>query len=254
MEKRLIRFALFTYKDNPRIHRQRDCALLIELLPFLWKNNYKYYDSIFNYPEKKYPPSTFNYEFSKDDLIIITTRPPLHDDKQINKVRKIYKTGHPIEDYTLKFIKKHCFAACSRNSTRLKKSLATKLPKEYTNRAQIFYRIKKCADYDRIKRKDSWSHEEKPPKNVSSGFIIFIKASKNFPKILFVFGIGGAEGLIFSRLLNNGLWDQLKFNFDGNSRFIQFELSTNYIGSELDAISNIDNLHCKKILDSEIDC
>jgi hypothetical protein len=250
MKKRLIRFVWYSYQDNPRLHQQRDSVILLELLPFLEQCGYAYYDSIFNYPGNSYEDKVFSYEFKDDDLILVTTRPPLHDDKQLNGSRKIYKTNHPIERHALNFIDQYCFDACSRNSTKLTEKLANQLVGEMQYRAHIDYRVHKCADYKVVTKYEPFAPSKKPKEKKSSAFIIFIEALGGFPKMLFVFGVGGAEGLIFSRILNKRLWPIINLDLNGPSRFLMYEIGTNYSAKDYSSISAVEGVKCDLVLDA----
>lgn len=229
--KRLFRFLYFTEDKFPFLHQIRDLAIFDELSSILYKKGYLYEDSFLNYPEMIDKESGL-ISFRKNDLMVLTTRPPYSDN---HHRRKIYRTDHIYEKQILKQIGRNaCFISLSRQVMFLRKRLALQLKKEFEDRASItfyVYRNKaiKSTGYRQISE-FGWGVERKWKKwksknnnQKSCAFLIFIKANGILPDMLYVFGMGGEEGLIFSRILRNGLWDKLEIDLNGPSRFVMVE-------------------------------
>ena len=100
--KSLYRFQYFTHINSPFLHQTRDLSIVSELLFFLFILGYRYVDAFLNYPKMK-DLDTIPFNFKKDDLMIMTTRPPLSDIPGVQK-RVIHKTGHVLEQAMLRQI------------------------------------------------------------------------------------------------------------------------------------------------------
>ena len=170
--------------------------------------------------------------FGKNDLMVLTTRPPYSDSFQR---RKIYRTDHIYEKQILKQIGRNfCFITLSRQAMFLHKKLAKNLRKGFEDRASITFYVNrnkenKSVGYRQVseygwgpaRKWKNWKSENEIQK--SCAFLIFIKENDLLPKMLYMFGMGGEEGLIFSRILRNGLWDKLEIDLNGSSRFVMVE-------------------------------
>jgi hypothetical protein len=257
--KKLYRFQYFTENNFPSLHQVRDLTIFTELSYLLYKKGYKYEDSFLNYPGMTDLESGL-ISFRENDLMMITTRPPYSDDFQR---KKIYRTGHVYEEQMLRQIGRNfCFFHLSRQAMFLHKNLAAKLKKDYKNRASITFYIHRSKDNKSAGYKEISKYGRGPARNWkkwksinnkqrSCGFLIFHKAEKLLPKMLYVFGMGGEEGLIFSRILRNGLWDTLNIDLDGPSRFIMVEFDI-YLPEKYPTNLNfINNLEFDILLDTE---
>jgi hypothetical protein len=257
--KKLFRFQYFTTDNLPSLHQVRDLAIFVELSNILFKKGYLYEDSFLNYPKMTDKQSGL-LSFGKNDLMILTTRPPLSDGPY-NK-RKIYRTDHIYEKQILEQINT-CFISLSRNVMFLNKNLAKNLRKGFEDRASIdFYlnqnKSNKSAGYKAISGHDrgvernwkKWSKISKTQK--SCAFIILFKSEGILPKMLHVFGIGGEEGFIFSRMLRNGLWDKLVIDLKGPSRIIMVEFDIHVPETFPTNLNFVRNLHYDVILDMEL--
>jgi hypothetical protein len=207
-------------------------VIFVELLSLLLKHDFLYEDTFLNYPQMK-DKKRCDFDFQNNDIIVLTTRPPLSDKYQR---RTIYRSGHSLEKKMLMLINT-CFISLSRHVMYLTEELANHLRKGFENRASIeFYvhknKTSKSAGYKQIARYGhgvdrrwlKWNKPESKKTDRSCAFLIFFSASELLPcKCLFVFGLGGEEGLIFSRILRNGLWDKLKIDLEGPSRFVMVE-------------------------------
>jgi hypothetical protein len=256
--KNLYRFQYFTSDDFPFLHQARDLTIFVELSNILYKAGYIYKDSFLNYP-KMTDKQCGLISFGRNDLMILTTRPPYSDKVQ---KRKIYRTGHIYEKQILEQIGT-CFISLSRHVAFLKYELAVQLKEGFKDRASIaFYvyenKVNKSAGYREIsgyglgveRNWKNWKTVSKVKK--SCAFIIFFKKQGILPKMLHVFGIGGEEGLIFSRILRNGLWDELSIDLNGPSRIVMVEFEIHVPEKFPVNLDFIEKLNYDVILDSPI--
>lgn len=259
--KRLFRFQYFTGSNQPLLHQSRDTVIFVELINLLMNSGYHYEDTFLNFPHPK-DKNRCDVDLKPEDLMVLTTRPPLTDRYQR---RKIYRSGHFLEKNMLTMINT-CFTSLSRHVLYLSGHLAAHLRKGYENRATIEFYVhsnktsraagyKKLACYDENYERDfkTWNPTGSERLSKSCAFLIFFQASALMPcKTLFVFGMGGEEGLIFSRMLRNGLWEKLKIDLDGSSRFVMVEFN-DFIPGELTNLDFVRNLHYEVILDHFLD-
>ena len=258
--KKLYRFQYFTTDNNPSLHQQRDLASFVELSTILYKEGYIYEDSFLNYPDMTDKQSGL-ISFGKNDLLVLTTRPPYSDSFQR---RKINRTDHVYEKQMLKQIGRNiCFTSLSRQVMFLHKKLAMQLKKDFENRASISFYMHRNKDnksavykqiseygWGQIRKWENWKSISK--KQRSCAFLIFHKAKDLLPKMLYVFGMGGKEGLIFSRILRNELWDKLNIDLDGPSRFIMVEFDIIVPEKYPTNLDFIKDLNYDVILDTEL--
>ncbi len=253
---KLYRFQYFTSEKFPFLHQVRDLEIFVELSHILYKNGYVYEDSFLNYPnmvDKKAGLLTFG----KNDLMILTTRPPLSD-RKLHK-RRIYSTDHIYEIQLLEQIRT-CFMSLSRQVMFLNHNIAMQLHEGFEDRACIAFCVNqnksnKSAGYREISEfgyaePKKWSKVSKIQK--SCAFILFFEKAGILPKMLHVFGIGGEEGLIFSRILRNGLWEKLEINLNGPSRLIMVEFEIHVPEKYPTNLDFVNNFKYDVILDTEL--
>ena len=253
---RLYNFTWYTYSEKPRLHQQRDLGIFVQLLPMLLACGFKYVDTMLNYAfDKRLTEEKFDFKFKDSDLIFISTRPPIRDKHQKDR-RRIYRTGHFLEAYFLCKLKEKFFQVCSRSHIKLKKPLAKKLPNGFMDRAEIQYRVNRSvnnrsADYSKVKAYHLDGRTLDFNGNKSSAFLIYIAAAEGMPAILSVFGIGGQEGLIISRILQDHLWENLNIDLKGSSRFIMFELDTKVEVASFQSLAAVEKMEYKILLDEK---
>lgn len=258
---KLYRFQYFTIEKFPFLHQVRDLEIFIELSNILYKKGYVYEDSFLNYPNMIDKQAGL-LSFGKNDLMMLTTRPPLSDGT-IHK-RRIYRTGHIYEKQMLEQIQS-CFMSLSRQVMFLNHGIAEQMLDGFKDRSSIeFYvnqnKSNKSAGYKAISAFNGrgverdwkiWREISKTQK--SCAFIIFFKKAGILPKMLHVFGIGGEEGLIFSRILRNGLWEKLAINFDGPSRIIMVEFEIQIPEKYPTNLNFVNDLKYDVILDMDLE-
>lgn len=256
----LYRFQYYTVNDEPLLHQARDLPIIMELSEILFKREgYTYADAFMNYPgiREKEP---FPYHFDDSDLMIMPTRPPKSDTESLHK-RVIYKTGHQFEQAMFKQVGK-CFISLSRKKSNLRHGLKRKIRPAFRNRGEISFRVnkkgkkmsaayQKVTDY-RIGEEESWSRISKIPH--SCGFLMLFPAKGLLPRMLYVFGMGGQEGLMFARMLKLGLWDRLEIDLNGPARFVMVEFPINNIPDQPTSLEFVKKVKekCEVVLDLEI--
>jgi hypothetical protein len=255
---RLFRFQYFTKDDSPLLHQVRDLTILMEISQILYQKGYSYEDVFLNYPRLKEKDGV-PFDFKIDDLMVMPTRPPLSDYRKIHR-RVIYKTKHVLEEEMLNQMKT-CFRTLSRQRITLHQNLAFSLPDKYSNRGLISFYVnssngnasagyRQVSEYDIEKDWTDWSSISELPK--SCAFLIFFTAGEKLPKMLYVFGIGGQEGLVFARILKNGLWQELGIDFNGPSRFIMVEFPIHNIPTFPTSLQFIKGIDYEVILDERL--
>ena len=256
--KKLYRFQYFT-NEAPLLHQVRDLTIVMELIEILMAKGYSYVDAFLNHPFST-DKETIPFKFDISDLMVMPTRPPLSDRKHFHK-RYIYKTGHILEDAMFSQVRK-CFRTLSRQKLKLQTNLIAKLTHEFHNRGEMGIYVNQTdknesAAYNTIYDDDlgkqiSWSKISKI--RYSCAFFMFFPAEGLLPKMLYVFGMGGQEGLMFARMLKNGLWDDLNVELDGPARFIMVEFPIDAIPEKPTSLEFVDAVQekCRVILDVEI--
>jgi hypothetical protein len=269
-QKNVYNFVWFTSEENPRLHHQRDLSVLIQLLPKLNSVGYEFKDTILNYPLKSVKKEESKIIFTAEDLIVVTTRPPLTDESKKEKdesrkdkceadnkkkERTIYRTGHYLEDYFLSVVGKYCFRVSSRSHMKLHSEMARSLKAGYGDRADIVFKTNRSAknqssDYRILTDYINNAKPQQFNKNISAAFIIFLKGGNNMPSMLNIFAIGGQEALIFSLMLRYYLWDELQIDLSANSRFIMVEFNTDIPVTNMECLSELKEVPYTILLDN----
>lgn len=262
MKKKLFHYTYFTETVAPFLHQARDLGLFIYLTMML-KLEYEFFDFFLNQPKmnaKNRQSCDFNFE--PDDLLVLTTRPPLHPGGRSS----VYKSGHYIEQLIFEHVKK-VFSSLSREVAYFNAYCAGRFKKGYENRATIEFYVNQnskatkagyhnLAAYEEgVARKwKVWSTRARYQPPTSCGFILTFQSTEKLPRTLIVFGMGGEEGLIFSRILRNGLWNELNIDLSekGPSRAIMVEFEVKIPASPI-SLTFADEMTGKVILDTEID-
>jgi hypothetical protein len=89
---RISYYASLPVNDSQLPHKQRDGDAFIELMEPLRDSGYRYSGLILNPPaDSPQPPGSepaAAYDFKSDDLLVLTTRPPLLDDATKRRIRR----------------------------------------------------------------------------------------------------------------------------------------------------------------------
>jgi hypothetical protein len=191
------------------IHMLRDGATCLHINALI-DDMYKFGDIVLNFPTEEYntqePPHFPLEKLKSNDLILITTRPPLDDDA-LDK-RRIPHSGSNIEKIILNNMRRG-FNHCSRHDVILDASVVnTKQDNEKAYRAVSFH-----INYDAaIAGNGDYEHLVDIPKNAGTsnttlGYLMYLPHvrladnSREGPGLLSVFGLNGTATFLFARLL-----------------------------------------------------
>jgi len=263
MKNNVYHYSYLRVNNAPLLHQARDLALFTNLMTILDKD-YRFCDFILNQPKMdEQTKQRCDFNFEANDLLVMSTRPPLHRGGS----RPIYRSGHFLEQKILDNVAR-VFSSLSRDVMYYNETLALKLKRGFENRATIEFYVNRtrksgsAAGYKNVARFLSgagrswevWSSAAKKRPPTSCGFILYFKTERNVPKTLIVFGMGGEEGLIFSRILRNGLWDKLNIDLSetGASRAIMVEFEVKIPANPI-SLTFADKMKGKVILDTELE-
>ena len=123
--------------DRPlKVFQQRDLAAAMELLPALSRMGYGYGEPILNFPPETPPvagqrgqaPHPVDLAFVEPgDLILQTTRPPMHDEEEGDR-KRVERADTDLERWLFHLWGQY-LDRCARSHVRLRKSLHPQLPK-----------------------------------------------------------------------------------------------------------------------------
>ncbi len=234
--KRVYHLAWYFSEKFPRINHLRDTASFTLLMSILNQHGFVYGDTILNLPSKSTMDSS-KFVFSPQDLVVLTTRPPISD-LDMEDRRRIYRSGGDLETHILFTLKSKIFRVASRSHIKLTETLASRLPVEYLNRSDIqFFCNRSKANPQQLSsyrflKKYPW---DLPPETIEDSlscfYFVFLKSKFPYPACLALFSVGGFEGLR-SCLFLKEKFEDLNLNFDGDSRFIMVEFPSETINSE----------------------
>ena len=218
-------FHRFAYLDYPQEDREQRPHQLLDgdafgaLAAFLALRGYKYGTLLPNFANNRVEIDTSF--FGPDDLIVLPTRPPLHDEEQGG--RKIRRGSGTSLERALFDVLKGFFHICARCHIKLQLEIAMKLSPAYADRADICFRMHGGAWYVQCKRYDSprWHVPEAGKKLTAAYFLLTGPIWPGGPRLLTSFSIGGTETLIWNFILCNSALSRL---FD-RPTFAMVELS-----------------------------
>jgi len=246
MERMTYRFSFLIDSDaGSEVHKLRDADAFIEVSSIIYNAGYRYGGLIVNQtnggarrPEAKgvigaeggtarVQPDVMEQALRRvhdRDLLVLCTRPPLHDKDQHNR-RIIKRTGNKLERMTLNRLGR-CFKVCSRSHILLSDRLAGQLKGSARERAETYYNLYKNANLQKCRaNKPSLplrvvTPEERPR---THGFLLVEPPAKGRHGLLTLFSIGGTETLCFAYLLRSRLWSEFELNLE-EPRFVMVEL------------------------------
>jgi hypothetical protein len=206
-EHRCFRFAytLPCHKDRelyPFQLRDGDAAMF--LAGAVAARGYRYEGPIVNYPSPGPDLVACDDGFLREsDLIILTTRPPMHD-ADIGDKKAIPRSYTTLEDKLFKGPLGARFAFCARSEIRLTDETAAIAP-EIAKRQSSVYRQNGGAMYfsygSPVTRE--WRHFKKAPP-LTAAFLVYAEhAWPGGPALLAAFGMGGTETLVWCHQLAN---------------------------------------------------
>lgn len=262
--KRYYRFGYFIPpKTNHSLkpHQLRDGDALLLISNLLNEAGYEYGGIVFNPPAPENPLKDARKDAPKDapkrlvdtsflqpdDLIVLTTRPPLHDRKSGTR-KTVKRSDTTLEDQIFKKLEIE-FYSCSRLLVELSDDLASRLPPEYATRASIGFGESNAAYKSwRCHRTAKWQ-DARTPERTAFYLVYLPKTSETDLSVLCLFGMGGAETLIWSHFLRTRFHDRLSFT---SARFIMAEMIVAEIPEPLHDFSFADAFEVRIVLDTTL--
>ncbi len=180
----------------------------------LYAQGYEYGSLLLNPPAAS-SQNRLQCDFShltSSDLLVLTTRPPLHDELVETK-RAVKRSYSDLEEYVFTALRT-CFEVCTREHVKLQRRLAQKLSDAYADRCDIEFTLHKWARYSRLKKYeiyDKW-HKAPPPLRTAIYLVYLDALWDGGPGLLNVFGMGGPEGLLGAYLLRTRFPEYLRLD------------------------------------------
>ncbi|MBU6409946.1 MAG: hypothetical protein KGR98_06125 [Verrucomicrobia bacterium] len=244
------RFAYSTplrYGEEPNLSKIRDGAAFGELTAPLTKLGYEYGHIVFNAPfnpRKKAGLGRENFNFIKpDDLIVLTTRPPL-DDKEHGDKKLVLPSGTHLEKQIFDECRKF-LAVCARSHVKLTETVGAK-----TKRAELVFHQHKGARLKNYRGlKDFRSKDVPRNSDISIGFFLRVRAIPEYGcGLLASFGMGGRETLIWNRIVRTRHADWLN-----RCAFIVAEMNLAKIPETPLTLEFVDQIKVKVLVEHHIE-
>jgi hypothetical protein len=242
-------------KDTPlQIQHLRDGATFSEISVILQNEGFTYGSTIFNWPlqETREPGKSVDTTFIKsNDLIVLTTRPPLDDANAQNK-KQVKKSDTQLENNIFENLRQF-LKVCDREHVRLAETWADKLSARFSNRAEIIFKQNGGAEIQGYKKyHDSHILKKKNPQNKTMFYIINIpQLWDNGPGLFCSFGMRGQEALIGAYLLRTKYWNRLDFSFD-SPRMAMLEITLGEIPFYPNTLDFADSWHVDILLNDTL--
>jgi hypothetical protein len=203
--KRLFRLAYHASRSKDprfRIHQLRDGDAFVELASVLYSRGYEYGGLFLNPPTdkpKNAPPVNIS-SLTALDLLVLNTRPPLHDIEEEVK-RPVRPSYTRLENRIFRTLKQY-FKICSRSHILLEKPIAEQLDNDYKNRANILFRESLDGSYLKYRGYGDKFWQKSEGERLTAFYLIQIPSLwKNGPGLLAAFGMAGTETLAWNYLL-----------------------------------------------------
>jgi len=195
--------------EEARPFKIRDGAAFSEVAAPLAKLGYEYGEILWNppfRPRKHKKLGKEHYQFIKpDDLVVLTTRPPLSDHTHGDKKKMLRSCTH-LEDQVFKACKKF-FRVCARSHVEIRKSICGNFEKGY-----LEFHQHKGARLKYFRRADL--HKMKKPQKGTHTAVCFFLRLNSIPEygcgLVVSFGMGGWETLIWNRIVRSRYPDWFK--------------------------------------------
>jgi len=208
------------YGEEPKPFKTRDGAAFCELTAPLGKLGYEYGHMIYNRPfnpKKDTELGKEHFQFLKpDDLIVLSTRPPLDDARHGDKKQMLESRTH-LEQQVFKECRKF-LAVCARSHVQLTEEFGAKCEK-----ADFVFHQHKSARLKYYKGPEDLKNRGVPKKADIN--IVFFLRTRSIPHyrcgLLLAFGMGGWETLIWNRVIRTKFPEWLN-----RPAFIVAELNT----------------------------
>ena len=187
--------------EDPKLFKDRDGVAFCELVPAFYEMGYKFGTTIHFYPDDERKLSEFP-ALGAGDVLVLATRPPLHDRKAIKVRRKVILTAKTeLEASLFAELSKH-LEYCTRKHVRLTRHGAARLRPEFARK----WRWLEFFEYTSSDIKWHLVDPEpvKPPKNHHSTVAFFLRVNQvRGLKCSFIasFGMDGYGTLVWNRII-----------------------------------------------------
>ena len=234
-------------EEEPNLSKIRDGAAFSEITAPLAKLGYEYGHIIFNppfNPRKRMDLGKDRFRFIKpDDLIVLTTRPPLDDVKHGDK-RLVRRSRSHLEEQIFAECRKY-LRICARSHVQLAESVGARIKK-----ADLVFHSYKSARLKYYKGLADLRVKNAPKtSDIAIGFFLHTKAIPEYScGLLASFGMGGRETLIWNRIVRTRYSEWLK-----RSAFIVAEFNLKTIPTNPVTLDFVDDIKAKILLDHPID-
>jgi len=232
--------------EEPNISKIRDGAAFSEVTAPLTKLGYEYGHLIFNppfNPRKSGELGKEHFRFIKpEDLIVLTTRPPLDDSRHGDK-KLVRQSRTHLEKKIFEEFRKY-LAVCARSHVQLTEAVGAKFRK-----ADLVFHSYKSARLKYYRRLDEFRVSSVSKKSdLAIGF--FLRA-KTIPEygcgLLASFGMGGRETLIWNRIVRTRFADWVN-----RYAFIVAEMNLTRIPESPVTLDFVDHVKVKILLEHPI--
>ena len=188
--------------DDPKLFKCRDAMAFCELFPPLARLDYDYATTIYLYPDDERGLAEFP-AFLPADILVLTTRPPLHDRVGIIPPhRKVIRAAKTELEAALFGVLANYFEYCTRKHVQLTKQGVSLLRVEQPNNWAHVEFYEYCGA--EIQRHYVGPEPVKPEPNRHSTVAFFLRANR-LPKIncdfVASFGMDGYGTLIWNRIV-----------------------------------------------------
>ena len=195
-------------RDNKRplkLFQLRDTAAALELIPALQELGFEYGDPILNYPpsDGAQDPSAKNGLLEVDlsfvrpgDLIMLTTRPPLHD--LVHGDRKQIRRGYTDLEERVFAVWRQYLEVCARSHVQLTKPLCREVRQGFESRRDMAFSEGIMAPYRELNALDG-SRRRRPPPRRTAAFLLRVDSMwEGGPGLLGAFGMDGTSTMVWA--------------------------------------------------------
>jgi len=200
-ERRFFRYAYCTpYRKDRELHpfQLRDGDAALYLSDVLRDCGYRFESAIVNNPGTRTRPSpSADVVPGEDDLLLLTTRPPMDDDVMGEK-KGIRRSYNALEERLFEGPLRERFAHCSRSEVLLTDETAAIAPEVAARQTNIFRQ--NCGamyqTYGSPRTREWHRFKQAPP--LTAAFLVYEEhAWPGGPALLAAFGMGGTETLVW---------------------------------------------------------
>jgi hypothetical protein len=209
MARRFWSFSYFTAgrapERAPELHALRDGHSLLDLAVLVTCSGAEYAGPLLNWPERWGGADGEPNGVSKDDVILLATRPPIHDvdagDRQV-----VERSGTGLEQRVFDAFGRF-FERCSRSQIVLTRRAAAWLLDKYANRANVQFRQYGGARFDAYQRSGSAGWDRNTAANYrTAAYLLYLPAiDSEGPGLLSAFGVDGQSTLLWTSFLRGRL-------------------------------------------------